>query len=156
MHRLVPPPPFPPLLPAPTLTSRLGGWAAGRRYFGCIVGRVANRIAKGKFSVGGKEYSLAINNEPNTLHGGPTGYNKQLWKATPIDAPGAPPSLALTLQDPDGHEGYPGDVSVSVTYTLTDDNELKIDMTATTNAPTPLVSPTLISGRERRLEAVAV
>ena len=102
------------------------------------MGRVANRIAKGKFSVGGKEYSLAINNEPNTLHGGPTGYNKQLWKATPIDAPGAPPSLALTLQDPDGHEGYPGDVSVSVTYTLTDDNELKIDMTATTNAPTPL------------------
>lgn len=97
-------------------------------YFGCIVGRVANRIAKGKFSLGGTEHTLAINNEPNTLHGGPTGYNKQLWKATPIDAPGAPPAVAMTLQDPDGHEGYPGDVAVSVTYTLTDDNELKIDM----------------------------
>ena len=102
--------------------------AADTPYFGCIVGRVANRIAKGKFSVGGTEHTLAINNEPNTLHGGPTGYNKQLWKATPIDAPGAPPAVAMTLLDPDGHEGYPGDVAVSVTYTLTDDNELKIDM----------------------------
>jgi aldose 1-epimerase len=117
----------------------VSGYAADDTpYFGCIVGRVANRIAKGKFSLGGTEYTLAINNEPNTLHGGPAGYNKQLWKATPIDAPGAPPAVALTLQDPDGHEGYPGDVSVSVTYTLTDENELKIDMTATTSAPTPL------------------
>ena len=66
---------------------------------------MANRIAKGKFSLGDSEYTLAINNEPNTLHGGPGGYNKQLWKA-PIDAPGAPPAVALTLQDPDGHEGY--------------------------------------------------
>lgn len=117
----------------------VSGYAAeGTPYFGCIVGRVANRIAKGKFSLGDSEYTLAINNEPNTLHGGPGGYNKQLWKATPIDAPGAPPAVAMTLQDPDGHEGYPGDVSVSVTYTLTDDNELKIDMQATTSAPTPL------------------
>jgi aldose 1-epimerase len=109
----------------------VGGYAADDTpYFGCIVGRVANRIAKGAFILDGKDYTLAINNPPNTLHGGPTGISKQLWKALPIDVPGLPPALQLSLHDPDGHEGYPGDLDLTVTYTLTDNNELRIDMEA--------------------------
>jgi aldose 1-epimerase len=109
----------------------VSGYAAeGTPYFGSIVGRVANRIAKGAFSLGGNDYTLACNNGPNTLHGGPDGISTRLWKVQPIDVEGLPAALQLSLRDPDGHEGYPGDLDLTVTYTLTDSNELRIDMEA--------------------------
>jgi aldose 1-epimerase len=115
----------------------IDGYNAGHPYFGCITGRVANRIAKGKFSLDGKEYQLAVNNGPNTLHGGKVGFDKQLWRpAATITAVG--PVLNLTYTSKDGEEGYPGNLSVTVSYTLTNENELRIDYTATTSAPTPV------------------
>jgi aldose 1-epimerase len=105
-------------------------------YFGCLTGRYANRIAKGKFSLNGKDYSLAINNPPNSLHGGKVGFDKHQWKRVPTTAPGA--VLSLEMTSPDGDEGFPGALHTVVTYTWTDDNELQIDYTATTDAPTVL------------------
>jgi aldose 1-epimerase len=105
-------------------------------YFGCLVGRVGNRIAKGKFTLDGKPYTLATNNNANHLHGGKVGYDKRIWKATPGGSP-ASPSLELALVDPDGAEGYPGAVTAKVTYTLTD-TVLRIEYEATTDAPTPI------------------
>lgn len=98
-------------------------------YFGCLVGRVANRIAKGKFKLNGKEYKLAINNGENALHGGLKGYDKLVWKAKAIQTK-AGPSLELTLHDADGTEGYPGTVDVKVIYTLTNDDVLRIEYAA--------------------------
>jgi len=110
---------------------------AGGPYFGALIGRYGNRIAKGKFSLGGKTYTLATNNKPNHLHGGVTGFNKVLWKATPsITAEGQ--SLTLTYRSKDGEEGYPGNLDVKVVYTLTEDNALRMDYTATTDATTVL------------------
>ncbi len=106
-------------------------------HFGALVGRVANRIARGSFELEGKAYHLAINNGPNALHGGPKGYSKRVWKVEPRrDSEG--PSLRLTIDDPDGHEGYPGHVQVEVHYTWTDSNVLRIAYHATTDAPTPI------------------
>jgi aldose 1-epimerase len=109
-------------------------------YFGATVGRVANRIAKGTFSVDGKVYHTAINNGPNTLHGGKAGYDKRLWKAEPIkpEAKGQQAYVKLDLIDPDGTEGFPGTVRVAVLYTLKDDNGLRIDFQAITDKPTPI------------------
>lgn len=104
-------------------------------YFGTTVGRVANRIAGGSFTLNGKEYKLAVNNGPNTLHGGIKGFNKAVWKAEVVrDA--ASPSLRFTHTSPDGDENFPGNMSLTVTYTLTDDNAVKIEYAATTDKPT--------------------
>ncbi|MGL6097604.1 MAG: aldose epimerase family protein, partial [Fimbriiglobus sp.] len=115
----------------------IDGYVAGHPYFGCITGRVANRIAKGKFSLDGKEYTLAVNNGPNALHGGAVGFDKHLWKpAATITTAG--PVLNLTHTSADGDEGFPGKLSITVSYTFTNDNELRIDYTATTDKPTPV------------------
>ncbi len=115
----------------------LKGYLSGNPYFGAIVGRFANRIAGGKFTLDGKDYKLAVNNGPNSLHGGIKAFDKVVWKAE--DASGADgPAVKLTHLSPDGDEGYPGNLSVSVTYTVTNDDALKIDYKATTDKATPL------------------
>ena len=90
-------------------------------YFGSIIGRYGNRIANGKFTLGGKEYTLPKNDGPNTLHGGVKGFNKVLWQATPSHFEDG---VALTLhyKSPDGEEGFPGNLDTRVTYTLSDSN----------------------------------
>lgn len=113
----------------------LDAYLAGHPYFGCIVGRCANRIAGGKFAIDGKSYQLATNNGPNHLHGGVKGFDKYLWDSSAKDTPEGP-SVTLTRTSPDGEEGYPGTVRATVTYTLTDANELKVEMTAVTDKPT--------------------
>lgn len=106
-------------------------------YFGCITGRYANRIAKGKFTLDGTEYTLATNNDPNHLHGGDKGFDKQIWEAkTKLNELG--PSVSLSRVSPDGEEGYPGALTTTVVYTLTDDDALRIDYRATTDKPTVL------------------
>jgi aldose 1-epimerase len=103
-------------------------------YFGCTVGRVANRIAKGRFTLDGKNYALATNNGPNHLHGGLRGFDKMVWKAEPQ----AGAAVKFTYSSPDGEEDYPGTLAVAVTMTLTDANELRLDYCATTDKPTPV------------------
>jgi aldose 1-epimerase len=105
-------------------------------YFGAIVGRYANRIANGKFTLDGKEYTLATNNRPNHLHGGTKGFDKQVWDAKVGDATrGA--TVRFTYRSVDGEEGYPGTVNTTVSYTLTDKNELIVEYLATTDKATP-------------------
>jgi aldose 1-epimerase len=101
-------------------------------YFGALIGRYGNRIAKAKFSLNGKTYQLAANNGVNSLHGGPMGFHNQVWDAVQKDGH----TLELSYTSKDGEEGYPGNLAVKVTYTLTDANELKIDYEATTDQPT--------------------
>lgn len=105
-------------------------------YFGALIGRYANRIAEGKFSLNGKNYLLACNNGPNHLHGGNQGFDRKLWEAEARDSEQGP-QLILRYLSPDGEEGYPGNLHVEVTYTLTE-LALKIDYLATTDAPTIL------------------
>lgn len=116
-----------------------GYLSEGNPYFGATVGRFGNRIAKGVFKLDGKEYTLATNNEPGGipchLHGGKVGFNKRMWKAEPDEKANA---VAFTYVSPDGEEGYPGTLTTKVTYTLTDANELKWEVSATTDAPTVL------------------
>ncbi len=111
----------------------LEGYLAGHPYFGAIVGRYGNRIAKGAFVIGRRRYSLAANNRGNHLHGGRKGFDKALWRATPRASSA---QLELTHTSPDGDEGYPGRLEIAVTYTLTDADELRIDYHATTDEPT--------------------
>jgi aldose 1-epimerase len=113
----------------------LAQYQAGHPFFGAIAGRVANRIAKGKFTLDGKEYTLAINNGPNHLHGGKKGFDKQVWDAQPNAAQNA---ITFHYLSKDGEEGYPGNLNVTVTYTLTDENELRIDYGAKTDKATPI------------------
>lgn len=115
----------------------LGGYLAGHPYFGATVGRVANRIARGRFTLDGKEYRLAVNNGPNALHGGRKGFDKVVWEAEPAEAKDGV-AVRFRYRSPDGEEGYPGNLSAAVTYTLTDDNALRLDYTATTDKPTPV------------------
>jgi len=105
-------------------------------YFGCIVGRYGNRIANGMFTLDGTTYNLPINNPPNSLHGGLVGFDKRVWQASEIHDPDGTVGVALTFTSPAGDQGYPGTLSVEVDYRLTNDNEIKIDYKATTDAPT--------------------
>jgi aldose 1-epimerase len=106
-------------------------------YFGSLIGRYGNRIAKGKFTLDGKEYTLAVNNGPNALHGGLKGFDKVVWEPR-ILASMEGPSLELRYVSKDGEEGYPGTLSVTAVYTLTDYNALKVEFTATTDKDTVL------------------
>ena len=106
-------------------------------YFGCITGRYANRIADGNFTLDGQKYSLATNNGKNHLHGGDRGFNKYLWDAS-SSMSDEEVSVAFTRASPDGEEGYPGTLSCKVTYTLNNEDELRIDYEATTDKPTIL------------------
>jgi len=112
----------------------LAQYLQGHPCFGCTVGRVANRIARGRFVLDGKTYALAINDGLNHLHGGLKGFDKVLWQTTPLK--GAAVKFAYT--SPDGEEGYPGTLAVEVTMSLTDANELRIDYSAAADKPTPV------------------
>ncbi len=103
-------------------------------YLGALIGRHANRIAKGKFNLNGREYHAGVNEGNNSLHGGYKGFDKKVWEANAVD--GSEPSLILTLLSPDGEEGFPGDLKVKVIYTLTKDNALKIEYNASSNEDT--------------------
>jgi aldose 1-epimerase len=114
----------------------LQGYLQKPPYFGATIGRYGNRIAKGKFSIGKNTYTLATNDGPNHLHGGIKGFDKVVWDAvTPADSVA---SLTLSYLSKDGEEGYPGNLQVAVKFTLTDDNELQLDYTATTDKATPV------------------
>ncbi len=112
----------------------LSDYLTSSPYLGCIIGRYGNRIAKGKFTLEGQTYTLAVNNGENHLHGGIKGFDKVLWEATPLD--GEEPALKLTYLSKDGEEGYPGNLQVEVTYRLQKDNALRIDYQATTDKTT--------------------
>ncbi|MDP9034922.1 MAG: galactose mutarotase [Myxococcota bacterium] len=111
------------------------GYVKSTPYFGATVGRVANRIKDGRFQLEGKTYRLATNDPPHHLHGGKRGWDKVIWDAQPVERPEGP-SVQLTYVSRDGEEGYPGTVTAKVTYTLTDSNEFKVDMHATTDKKT--------------------
>jgi aldose 1-epimerase len=115
----------------------LSGYVAGSPYFGAIVGRYANRIAGGRFTLDGVTYRLARNNGPNTLHGGERGFDKVLWSGEQFETDSTA-GVTLRYESPDGEEGYPGTVRVAVTYTLTARNELVVDYDAETDKATPL------------------
>lgn len=111
----------------------IGGYAkAGEPYFGCTIGRYGNRIGKAKFKLDGKEYTLDANDGANSLHGGRQGFHTKVWDAAQKDSQ----SIAFTYVSPDGDAGYPGKLTVKVTYTLTDENAIQIDYEATTDAKT--------------------
>jgi aldose 1-epimerase len=112
----------------------MDGYLKKPSFFGCIVGRYGNRIAKGRFTLDGQTYKLAINNIGNHLHGGLVGFDKMLWDAETMD--GKEPALKLSYVSKDGEEGYPGNLTVTVTYTLTNQNALKIDYKAFTDKAT--------------------
>jgi aldose 1-epimerase len=107
-------------------------------YFGAIIGRYGNRIAKGRFTLDGKTYTLATNDGPNHLHGGKRGFDKVMWNIGTRQVGDGSASASFTRTSPDGEEGYPGNLNVRVTYTLTDKNELIIEYRATTDKATPV------------------
>jgi aldose 1-epimerase len=113
--------------------SDLAGYLGSHPYFGCIAGRVSGRITGGKFSLDGRSHQLLVNDPPNHLHGGAVGFDKRLWRAQVLDN-----DVKLTYRSPHGEEGYPGNVDVSVTYSLTDESEVIIRYEAVADQPTPL------------------
>lgn len=115
----------------------VAGYENHDAFFGCTVGRYANRIAAGKFKLDGKEYQLATNNGPNHLHGGVKNFSRVVWNAEPVELSDAV-GIKFSYRSPDGEEGYPGNLDITVVYTLNNNNELMIDYTATTDAPTVL------------------
>lgn len=118
----------------------LPGYVKDKDFFGSTVGRYGNRIGAGKFTLDGKSYQLDVNNGVNHLHGGGHGFYKKLWKAEPLKGKDGP-AVKLTWVSKDGEEGYPGTVTVTLTYTLTNKNGLRLDYSATTDKPT-IVNPT--------------
>ena len=115
----------------------LAGYLPRHPYFGATVGRFCNRIAKGKFSLDGKEYTLATNNDPNHLHGGNVGFDKVVWTATELQT-GDAVGVEFSYRSPDGEEGYPGNLDVKVVYSLTNKDEMVVDFSATTDQATPV------------------
>lgn len=116
----------------------LDRYLQGHPFFGAIAGRVANRIANARFSIDGRTYSLARNNGPHHIHGGPQGFDKKVWASWPLPPTEHEAAVEFAYLSPDGEEGYPGNLKVTVRYTLTDQNELRIDYTATTDQATPV------------------
>jgi len=117
------------------------GYVADKAFFGAIVGRYGNRIGKGKFKLEGKEYQTSINDGENSLHGGFQGFNKKLWTITGYESTNSGSSLTLKYISKDGEEGFPGTVEITVVYKLTNDDELAINYTATTDKTT-ILNPT--------------
>lgn len=121
--------------------SDVRGYLESPAFFGSVVGRVANRIADARFTLDGKTYALAANNSPGelpcSLHGGNVGFDKVLWRATPCEVEGRP-AVRFDYLSRDGDEGFPGNLAVSVTYSLTAERGLRLDYAATTDAPTPV------------------
>jgi aldose 1-epimerase len=115
----------------------LSQYISNNPYFGALIGRYGNRIGSAKFKLDGHQYTLPANNGPNTLHGGVKGFDKVVWNVDDTHSKEGH-SLALTYLSKDGEEGFPGNLSVEVIYTLTDSNELRIDYKATTDKPTVL------------------
>ena len=114
----------------------LDGYLKATPYFGALIGRYGNRIGGAKFTLEGKTYTLATNNGPNSLHGGLKGFDKVVWTAVKADVGPKGPRLELNYLSQDGEEGFPGNLKVTAVYTLTDNNELRLDFTATTDKPT--------------------
>jgi aldose 1-epimerase len=112
---------------------RLEPYLADSPYFGALIGRYGNRIAKGRFTLDGKEYVLATNNDANHLHGGNRGFDKVLWTASSGDD-----GLTLRYRSPDGEEGYPGNLDATVIYSLSEDNEIMVRFEAVSDQPTPV------------------
>jgi len=117
--------------------SDLEGYVEGGSYFGSTIGRYSGRLGKGQFEIDGRVYTLPINDGPNTLHGGFNGFHKRLWNAI-VETVGSFPSVRMTYSSPNGEEGFPGTLVVTVHFTLTDDNELIMDYEAFTDRPTVL------------------
>ncbi len=113
----------------------VSGYVNGTQFFGATIGRYANRIARGTFTLDGEVYHLPINNGLNTLHGGPAGFYKQLWTPEPMETKEGP-AIKLTYVSKDGEEGYPGTLTATVTFTLKNDNSIEIHYTAKTTKPT--------------------
>lgn len=111
--------------------------ASANTFFGALIGRYANRIADGKFTLDGKSYQIPINNPPNALHGGPKGFNTKVWAASKIETPNSV-GVELTLFSPNGQMGFPGDLAVTVRYTLDNSNDLRIHYSAVDDQPTVL------------------
>jgi aldose 1-epimerase len=119
----------------PSLDGYLNNSGPAKTYFGAIIGRYGNRIAKGAFTLNGTEYHLPINNNGNSLHGGTAGFDTKVWRASPQDHPDAV-GVALHYVSPAGEMGFPGELTTTVTYTVNQNNELRVDYHATTDAPT--------------------
>lgn len=115
----------------------LEGYLGTQPYMGATVGRYANRIAKGRFTLNGEQYTLAVNNGANALHGGLKGFDKKIWRAKSVSSDDGP-AVEMTYVSPDGEEGYPGALTATVTYSLSNDNEVRIHYKATTDADTVL------------------
>ena len=118
--------------------NNLDGYLGNHPFFGCIAGRVSGRITGGKFTLDGRNYQLHLNDPPNHLHGGARGFDKRLWQSQTVKSSNGAPGVKFTRRSPDGEEGYPGNVDVAVTYSLTDQNEIVIQYEGTTDLATPL------------------